>query len=65
MDEMNEKFNPIYMGLPNVRFSLRLTEKLYNKISQYSQECNISMNTLILKCIEYALENRKRILIRI
>lgn len=65
MDEMNEKFNPTYMSLPNVRFSLRLTEKLCNEISQYSQKCNISMNTLILKCIEYALENRERILVRV
>lgn len=59
MDEMNEKFNPTYTTVPNIRFSLRLTEKLYNEISQCSQECDISMNTLILKCIEYALENRK------
>lgn len=65
MDEMKEKFNPIYTTVPNIRFSLRLTEKLHNEIAQCSQECNISINTLILKCIEYALENRKRILIRI
>ena len=59
MDE-RKSFNPIYTSLPNVRFSLRLTEKLYSEIAQCSQECNISMNTLILKCIEYALENRNR-----
>lgn len=56
-----KNFNPIYTSFPNIRFSLRLTEKLYNEIAQCSQECNISMNTLILKCIEYALENRKRL----
>ncbi len=64
MNEM-EKFNPIYTSLPNVRFSLRLTEKLHNEIAQYSHKYNMSMNTLILKCIEYSLENRKRFLVRI
>lgn len=62
---MKEKFNPIYMSLPNVRFSLRLTEKLYNEIAQCSQEYNISMNTLILKCVEYALQNRERLLVKV
>lgn len=54
-------FNPSYEDVPNIRFSLRLTEKLQDALSDYSQKCNISMNTLILKCIEYALENKEDI----
>ena len=54
-----EKFNPSYSDVPNVRFSLRLTEKLQDELMDYSQKCNISMNTLILKCIEYALKNKE------
>lgn len=56
-----EKFNPSYSDAPNIRFSLRLTEKLQNELEDYSQKCNISINTLILKCIEYALDNKEDI----
>ena len=55
------KFNPSYTDAPNIRFSLRLTEKLQNDLEVYSNKCNISMNTLILKCIEYALDNKEDI----
>ena len=51
MKKEKEKFNPSYTDVPNVRFSLRLTEKLQDELMDYSQKCNISMNTLILKCI--------------
>lgn len=54
-----EKFNPSYTDVPNVRFSLRLTEKLQDELNEYAQICNMSVNTLILKCIEYALANRE------
>lgn len=47
----------MYNAKPNVRFSLRLTEKLKDELETYSYKCDLSMNTLILKCIEYALEN--------
>lgn len=53
----NLKFNPNYNAKPNVRFSLRLTEKLKDELENYSYKCDLSMNTLILKCIEYALKN--------
>lgn len=53
----NQKFDPIYNAKPNVRFSLRLTEKLKDELENYSYKCDLSMNTLILKCIEYAIEN--------
>lgn len=56
-----KNFNPSYDYVPNIRFSLRLTEKLQNDLASYSQKCNISMNTLILKCIEYALDNKEEI----
>ncbi len=54
-------FNPSYDDVPNIRFSLRLTEKLQDELSNYSQKCNMSMNALILKCIEYALDNKEDI----
>lgn len=56
-----EKFNPSYSDVPNVRFSLRLTEKLQDELGEYAQKCNMSVNTLIIKCIEYALENKEEI----
>ena len=60
---MNNKkrFNPAYTDSPNIRFSLRLTEKISNDLEDYSKKCNISMNTLILKCIEYALKNKEEL----
>ena len=52
-----DKFNPIYTAVPNVRFSLRLTEELEDKLFEYSTKKNISVNSLILECIRYALNN--------
>jgi len=56
-----KKFNPAYTDSPNIRFSLRLTEKIQNDLDEYFKKCNISMNTLILKCIEYALDNKEEL----
>ncbi len=56
-----KKFNPSYSDVPNVRFSLRLTEKLQDELGEYAQRCNMSVNTLIIKCIEYALNNKENI----
>ena len=53
------KFNPSYTDAPNIRFSLSPTEKLQDELEDYSNKCNISINTLILKCIEYALDNKE------
>lgn len=61
MKNDKKKFNPAYTDSPNIRFSLRLTEKLQNDLGNYSQKCNISINTLILKCIEYALNNKEEL----
>ena len=33
MPSNKEKFNPSYSDVPNVRFSLRLTEKLQNELT--------------------------------
>lgn len=52
-----DKFNPIYKALPNIRFSLRLTEELEDKLFEYSTKKNISVNSLILECIRYAFNN--------
>lgn len=56
-----KKFNPSYSDVANVRFSLRITEKLQDELGDYAQKCNMSVNTLIIKCIEYALENKEDI----
>lgn len=61
-DTKKRRFNPSYTDAPNIRFSLRLTEKLQDNLEDYSHKCNISMNTLILKCIEYALDNKEEII---
>ena len=54
-----EKFKPENYKNADVRFTLRLPEKLHQEISTYSNKHNISMNTLIINCIEYAFSNRR------
>lgn len=51
----------LYKGDKNVdiKFTLRLPEELHQDIASYSNKHNISMNTLILNCIEYAMANRE------
>ena len=43
----------------DIKFTLRLPEELHQDIASYSNKHNISMNTLILNCIEYAMANRE------
>ena len=43
----------------NVKFTLRLPEEMHQELSIYSNKHNISMNTLILNCIEYAMSNKE------
>ena len=59
MSSNKEKFNPSFSDVPNVRFSLRLTEKLQSELTDYSKKSKMSMNSLIIKCIEYALDNKE------
>lgn len=56
---MNKKFKPSSYKNIDVKFTLRLPEQLHEEIAKYSTKHNISMNTLILNCIEYAMENRE------
>ena len=42
----------------NVRIPIRVTPELYEEIAKTAQENDISMNSLIISCIRYALDNR-------
>ena len=54
-----EKFKPENYKNVDMKFTLRLPETLHQEIADYSSKHNISMNTLILNCIEYAMSNRE------
>lgn len=54
-----EKFKPQNYKNQDIRFTLRIPETLHEEIAQYSTKHNISINTLILNCIEYAMKNRE------
>lgn len=54
-----EKFNPTDNKNANIKFTLRLPDDLHEDIANYSQKHNISMNSLILNCIKYAMNNRE------
>lgn len=59
MGDYMKKFKPENYKSSEVKFSLRIPEETYNEISTYSSKHNVSMNTLILNCIDYAMENRE------
>ena len=52
-------FKPENYKNVDIKFTLRLPEELHQDIASYSNKHNISMNTLILNCIEYAMANRE------
>lgn len=54
-----EKFSPEDYKNVDMKFTLRMPEALHEEIAEYSTKHNISMNTLILNCIEYAMKNRE------
>lgn len=54
-----EKFKPEKYKNVDVKFTLRLPEDMHEQIAEYSSKHNISMNTLIINCIEYAMSNRE------
>ena len=54
-----EKFKPDNYKNVDIKFTLRLPEDLHHEIALYSNKHNISMNTLILNCINYAMSNRE------
>lgn len=40
------------------RVTLRITHKQNEQLAQIAQNENISLNTLIVRCIDYALKNK-------
>lgn len=54
-----EKFKPNKEKNVNMKFTLRIPEDVYEEISEYAQQNNISMNNLIISCIRYAMKNKE------
>ena len=52
-----EKFKPTNHKKADFKFTLRISAELHEEIAKYAQENDMSMNTLVLNCIEYALSN--------
>lgn len=53
-----EKFNPQqYADNEIERTTLRLSHKTKEELAKIAQNENISLNTLIVRCIHFALEN--------
>lgn len=55
----NKKFKIEKQKNTNVRIPIRVTPELYEEIAQTAQENDISMNSLIISCIRYALDNKE------
>lgn len=54
-----EKFNPQqYADTEIERITLRLSHKTKEELAKIAQNENISMNTLIVRCIDFALKNK-------
>ena len=54
-----EKFNPQqYADNEIERITLRISHKTKEEHSQIAQNENISLNTLIVRCIDFALKNK-------
>ncbi len=43
----------------NIRIPIRVTPEMYEEISKTAKENNVSMNSLIISCIRYALDNKE------
>jgi len=43
----------------NRRIVIRTTEEMADNLFQIAQDNNVSVNNLVLSCIEYALENKE------
>lgn len=55
-----DKFNPEkYADNEMERVTLRITHKTKEELAQIAQNKNISMNVLITRCIEFAINNMK------
>lgn len=55
----NKKFKIEKQKNTNVRIPIRVTPEMYEEIAQTAQENDISMNSLIISCIRYALDNKE------
>lgn len=54
------KFNPQkYADNELERITLRLSHKTKEELATVAQKENISLNTLIIRCIDFALKNRE------
>lgn len=47
----------IRKGYNSVNKSFRLPEELINKLEKLAGENNLSLNQLVIQCLEYAVEN--------
>ena len=54
-----EKFDPQkYADTEVERLSLRITHKQKEELAKIAQTEDISLNTLIIRCIDFALKNK-------
>lgn len=44
----------------NVQKTIRFTEELHKKLRKIAKENNVSFNSLVLQCCEYAINNMKK-----
>lgn len=44
---------------PNIAHTIRFTQDLHEKLGKVAEEKNLSFNSLILQCCEFAMENMK------
>ena len=44
----------------NVQTSIRFPEKIYDEIKKVAEENNMSINNVVISCVKYALENKKK-----
>lgn len=54
-----EKFNPReYADYELERITLRVSHKTKERLARIAQNENISLNSLIIRCIEFSLDNK-------
>ena len=56
-----KKFNPQQYADDEIeRVSLRISHKTKEELATIAQGENISLNTLIIRCIDFALKNKEK-----
>ena len=56
----NKEFIPHkYVKNVDIKFTLRIPEQKHELLSTYATKHDVSLNTLILNCIDYAMDNIK------